>query len=484
MNNILLFMLGVTISLTPITHAIGETVTFKAGSKLVFSDHTKASGAGELGVGWKQADFAKPNGETIPMFPTEKLRKNGGVVFSGPDDVQISPSGRFAVFFVDRIGVLSPANNAPQISVESRQYCPVLDTQSGCIKSNLTGQMCGGEWDSKEDLWKVDSQADTPGDTQAMLHGASINAADIWSKYVHAKSSNSKLKLASLIADSQGIQNVMACDPPSADNEDYYIKIKSQLIIEKDHASLDYINTCANVNGEQDFPPLSINGGTVCFVREPVLDPKSGAPVGADSIALYYVASGWSNPVKAEGRGLLYDDTPGKIVDAFSLNVGHGEKIVVIHYMDVRNSLAEQNSSGKFYSVDVFESIGGALRRDERISDWFGSGYSFISDGSRLLYKFPYLSRKDVLLAVDSPFAILMTEDADIYVRLKFRSYLFDLPNIIDKTRKYLIKGDQATVNKASAGWCRVIYSGGVRPLEMWLMCSALDVDSRPKKAN
>lgn len=142
----------------------------------------------------------------------------------------------------------------------------------------------------------------------------------------------------------------------------------------------------------------------------------------------------------------------------------------------------EPNSSGKFYSVSVFDPVGNILRRDERASDWFGADYSWLSDGRSVVYKFPYQSRKDVQQAIESPFTLLMSRDGLIPVRLKGKSYLFDGPNIRNKTRKYLIEGDRATVDKVTAGWCEVSYSGGAKPLEMWLPCSALDVDAQVNK--
>lgn len=243
--------------------------------------------------------------------------------------------------------------------------------------------------------------------------------------------------------------------------------------------------TCADLQGRQSYPPLDMMGGTVCFVRESILDDKTGASIGLDGISLYYVANG-GVPVKAEGRGLLYDDTPGEIVDAFSLMVGRDrrEKVFVIHYFEARYSLVELNSSGKFYSVSVFEPIGNILRQDEHSTDWFGVGYSWLSDGQKIVWKFPYQSGKDVRQAVDSPFAMLMNGGSGISVKVKFKAYLFDEPNIRGRTKKYLIKGDRAVVEEVAAGWCKINYSEGANPINMWLMCDALDVEAKVKNVN
>ncbi|HGF4013757.1 hypothetical protein [Burkholderia cenocepacia] len=239
-------------------------------------------------------------------------------------------------------------------------------------------------------------------------------------------------------------------------------------------------STCADIRGQQNYPPLNIGSGSICFIQEPVLDPKTKESIGADAISLYYIANG-GVPVKAEGRGLLYDDTPGKIVDAFSSSIdrGHTENIFVIHSMNVRSSLVEPNSSGKFYSVSVFDLVDKKLRRDERASEWFGADYSWLSDGRNIIYKFPYQSRNDVLRAIDSQFSSLMSNGKKIPVVVNKKSYLFDDSSIKNKTRKYLIKGDHAVVEDVSAGWCRVNYSSGKAPLDMWIMCATLDVASQ-----
>ncbi|WP_345812099.1 hypothetical protein AAGS40_14235 [Paraburkholderia sp. PREW-6R] len=239
---------------------------------------------------------------------------------------------------------------------------------------------------------------------------------------------------------------------------------------------------CDDLHREQSYPPLKLKSGTVCFVIEPVVDSKTKTLTGANSISLYYSVNG-NMPVKAEGRGLLYDDTPGQIIDAFSSNVGRDqvEKIFVIHSVEVRDSLVEKNSSGDFYSIDVFALAGSAMRRDEHASSWFGEDYSFLSDGSKVVYTYPYQSKEDIQLAMASPFATLMSDGGNVPARVKYKTYLFDGPDIRSRTKKYLIEGDRATVEKMTAGWCQVQYSGGAKPLDMWLMCSALAAEALQK---
>lgn len=244
-------------------------------------------------------------------------------------------------------------------------------------------------------------------------------------------------------------------------------------------------DSCSDLQGKKIFPSLNTKGGTVCFVREPILDDGTRVPIGLDGISLYYSAHG-GVPVEAKGRGLPYDDTPGEIVDAFSMKIGRDqrEKVFVIHSFEVRYSLVEPNSSGEFYSVSVFEPIGNILRQDERSTEWFGVGYSWLSDGQKRVWRFPYQSRKDVRKALDSPLALLMSSADSIPVRVKSKTYLFDESSIRGKTKKYLLEGDRAVVEEAGAGWCKIKYEGGVKPIRMWLMCSALDVEEQARRMN
>ncbi|MDN7997250.1 hypothetical protein QZN00_08875 [Burkholderia multivorans] len=234
---------------------------------------------------------------------------------------------------------------------------------------------------------------------------------------------------------------------------------------------------CAGFHGKQSYPPLSVGGGAICFIREPISDKNTGMSIGLDGIALYYIDNAGVS-TKAEGLGLLYDDTPGEIVDAFLLEAGRDgrEKIFVIHAFEVRSSLAESDSSGKFYSVIVFDLSNNILRQNERFTDWFGAGYGWLSDGKNVIYRFPYQSRRDVLQAVRSPFASLMEGAGKVSAEVKYKSYLSDWPSVRGKTKRYLTKGERVEVVQVSAGWCRVDYSGSQKSNNMWLMCSALDV--------
>jgi len=241
-------------------------------------------------------------------------------------------------------------------------------------------------------------------------------------------------------------------------------------------------SSCDDILGEQKYDPLKIKDGIVCFVEQPALD-KHNIQYGTETV-VYFIAHG-QKPRKAEGEALFNEggNDPGKIVDAFELDVDHDgtEEIVVIQFVEVRGSLAEPNSSREFYSVYVFNNTDVGLRLNKHATDWFGSEYSWHSDGNKIVSEYPYLTQESVRQVVASPFAALIARDEVIPVIVKQKSSLYNAGSYtytFEKTKKYLIAGDKAMVDKYKAGWCQITYSGGKKPLKMWIKCDVLQPDT------
>jgi hypothetical protein len=235
---------------------------------------------------------------------------------------------------------------------------------------------------------------------------------------------------------------------------------------------------CKDIPGTQNHTPLVSKNGAVCFIEQPVLDDATGQPVdGAKEIALYFVPDG-RKPIMVEGRGLSSDGAPGTIADAFMLDVDQDGQndVVLIHVLEPNHP--EPNSSGKFYSVEVFNQTASTLRRNERASEWFGYGYSWQSDGNKIIHEFPNQTQKEIRLAVASPFASLIVRDGVIPATVKHKSWLYDDSMVQTRTKKYLITGDEVTVSTVTSAWCEVNYTGGKKPLKMWLKCSDLEANA------
>ncbi len=120
-----------------------------------------------------------------------------------------------------RNGVVQVADQKPQI--ESRQSCPILDTQTGCVARNDTGAICGGHWDARQEIWQ--SILDSAGpDSQAMASVAKPSARDIWMQFSTAHSKD----ISPFLHTALGLENLKACDPPNAANARYYAQIDAQ----------------------------------------------------------------------------------------------------------------------------------------------------------------------------------------------------------------------------------------------------------------
>ena len=224
--------------------------------------------------------------------------------------------------------------------------------------------------------------------------------------------------------------------------------------------------TCTDIPGKQSHTPLKIKDGVVCFVEQIALDEQNNP---ADVKKVVYAIIQGHEPIKANNGELPSGGgyNSEKIVDAFTLDIDQDGKdeVVVIQFVEVRSTLAEPNSSRKFYDVNIFSQEETNLTRNIRASEWFGHAYSWFSDGRKIIYKFPYMTQQSIRNALTSPFASLMIRDETIPVIVKYKSFLYEHSMVYGKPKKYLIAGDKATVDKYTAGWCRVNYTGGKQPL-------------------
>lgn len=213
-------------------------IKLRAGASLVFSQPLKIIEAKAFGPGWKKAVFVEASGSEIPLFKMEFFASMGGLIFSGDYSPRISPSGKYAVLDVLRAGVV---DNGPSGAAEnsSRQYCPVLDTASGCIVSMQTGELCGGDWSGKTDVWVVTGYGYDA--TKAMIEYGFSEANDLWSQFLKSTKLNGVAKMKQYVIDNLGVANLMACEPPTASNRNSYTLIARQLVKEGDRSDARYI---------------------------------------------------------------------------------------------------------------------------------------------------------------------------------------------------------------------------------------------------
>ncbi|MDG0027128.1 hypothetical protein [Trinickia sp. Y13] len=195
-------------------------VAFSNHARLVMSVPVPANLVHNFGQGWTQLVFVRPDGAAVRLFSEDPLSANGGIVFSVPRDDAVSADGRYVVIDLVRSGVLDAGDGKP--TVTGRQYCPILDTATGCVARDDTGDVCGGKWDAKQSAW-LDVVG--TGEAQPMTTLPRPTAKDIWTQYSSSKAGGIKGYLDVV----HGIDNLKACDPPTANNARYYAAIENAL---------------------------------------------------------------------------------------------------------------------------------------------------------------------------------------------------------------------------------------------------------------
>jgi hypothetical protein len=195
---------------------------FQNHARLVYSAPVSPALSRTFGPGWTRLTITRPDGSSLPVMPDETLTADGGVIFSAVDASARSHDGRYVVLDLTRNGVTETEDGKP--SVESRQFCPILDTQTGCIARDDTGAVCGGAWDDKDAVWH--SQLDSgKNESQPVMTLEKPTAKAVWAQFSQAKSTDIKPFLRVAL----GIENLRSCDPPNAENAGDYAKIQAAL---------------------------------------------------------------------------------------------------------------------------------------------------------------------------------------------------------------------------------------------------------------
>ena len=191
-------------------------------ARLIYSAPVSPELSRTFGPGWTRLTVARPDGSTLPIIPDEPLAAEGGVIFSTVGAAARSHDGRYVVLDITRNGVTETEDGKP--TVASREYCPILDTQTGCVARDYTGAVCGGTWDDQEAVWH--SQLDSgKRDSESMATLEKPTARSVWTQFSQAKTTGIKPFLRVAL----GIDNLRACDPPSAENAAYYARIQAAL---------------------------------------------------------------------------------------------------------------------------------------------------------------------------------------------------------------------------------------------------------------
>lgn len=234
--------------------AVQNRVDFSEQSALVFSAPLSKKEQANAGSGWKRAAYLSPTGEQFDLLPMETFTSKGGVVFQDSYPPQVSPTGKYAVLDILRSGSVDPGQNG-EPHAESKQYCPVLETHTGCIVSAQSGELCGGSWDKNSDAWIVPGY---DGDsTKDMLSYQFQSVNVLWREYLAASTKPFRYSIKSALTSNLGPTNLMACEPPAAENREAYEAISRQLKKEGDLTDATYIDDKLGPVGKGDTEPPS-----------------------------------------------------------------------------------------------------------------------------------------------------------------------------------------------------------------------------------
>lgn len=197
-------------------------IDFPNHARLVYSAPVSPALSRIFGPGWTRLAVTRPDGSTLPILQDETLGGDGGVIFATVGANARSRDGRYVVLDVTRNGLTETEDG--KASVESRAFCPILDTQTGCVARDDTGAVCAGAWDDKNAVWhgQLDSGKN---ESQSMTTLEKPTAKAVWTQFSQAKSPDIKPFLRVAL----GFENLLACDSPNAENAGYYAKIRTAL---------------------------------------------------------------------------------------------------------------------------------------------------------------------------------------------------------------------------------------------------------------
>ncbi|HGL4258821.1 hypothetical protein [Burkholderia dolosa] len=191
-----------------------------------------------FGSGWKIATYTSAEGDKFDLFPLESFTSTGGVIFGDAIPPRISPTGKYAVIDVRRAGVVDPGPSGKP-EVQTRQYCPVLETKTGCVVSSQSGELCEGQWGRQGDRWVVSGLTDDASD-QMLKHQFS-SANELWNGFANSTGKPFHLSIQETVSSNLGVYNLVACDRPSVNNVTAYRNIAMELKKSGDNESAEYI---------------------------------------------------------------------------------------------------------------------------------------------------------------------------------------------------------------------------------------------------
>jgi hypothetical protein len=237
---------------------------------------------------------------------------------------------------------------------------------------------------------------------------------------------------------------------------------------------------CSRISGEDAHAPLTVADGVFCFKLQPDLNNE-----GDLEVQIYF----YSAQRKRQATKIKDWSTTGKIV-VFTLDINKNgqDDIIVINSEEIRTYTGSCMVS-PLYSISVFRKTKSGYEYDRRASMWFGAGADLVKgtgrddcEDNKLIYTYPYKTKDAIEKALaTSPFVDFIVNDTPKPATIIRKSWLYESSTVAEETKKYLIAGDKVMLDSVRANLCQITYTGGKKPLQMWIMCDALEVDTEWK---
>ena len=230
---------------------------------------------------------------------------------------------------------------------------------------------------------------------------------------------------------------------------------------------------CNELGLKQAFSPMWVQEVKACFLyTETDTQQMNQLSREPDGISVYSLSG-------SKKFTLVYDfpyaGTRAEIDDAFFISVDeYDEMLFVIHRVETPSSW---DAVSDLYDVGVMKLKDGALVKDQALSRFFDLGGDLVDPQGKLSFIYPYKDKKSVENAVRSPLFRTVSSSSLIRGTINEKTFLYGgdaEPAVQDPSKKYLIKGDQVSVEDSVAGWCKVSYATNAKTISMWVQCKSI----------
>lgn len=229
---------------------------------------------------------------------------------------------------------------------------------------------------------------------------------------------------------------------------------------------------CSTTFRNDIYPPVFLDKNTAIGfeIAKTSVDPH------VDAYPIRMVVRQCDARRETEIAKLPYLGTPGEVESAFLADADFDgtAEIIVIQRTAIYSDTGI-NYSSDYFTTLVYTRLGPqSYKLDERISTYFGSGGDVLSQETNdtLTYTHPYKTEAQVKNQLASPRYKNWLTKEPIITRVTKKTYLHDQPNTADRTKSYLIPGDQIRVFDQQAGWLEAVFHNKKKGnIKGWVLC-------------